>query len=300
MASDEHEHLVAAIVAGGMRTPELRPSAEEFEAARASEALDDASAEAHRVAWVDANGVPCAWVEPSAAANGSVVLFFHGGGYIWMSPRTHAPLMAALADASGARFLGVHYRRAPEHPYPAAVDDAVSAYAWVLGTGVRPDQIVLAGDSAGGGLAIATLVALRDLDMPLPAGATVISPWVDLAVAGDTADSIDDPVVSGDALRMMAEVYLAGADPRSPTASPLHADLSGLPAIQIQVGTRESLLADARRLAQHARDCGVDTELVEHRDVIHMWVVFDPTIPESVDAIGRVARFVVDRSGAER
>ncbi len=200
--------------------------------------------------------------------------------------------MAAVSKAADSRCLGVDYRRAPEHPYPAAVDDAVTAYKWLLNQKTPPEQIAIAGDSAGGGLVLALLLALRDRELPLPAAAVCVSPWTDLAVTGTTADSAADPVVSGPALRGMAACYLAGADATLSTASPLYADLAGLPPLLIQVGTRESLLDDSRRLAAKARAAGVDTTYLEHPDVIHMWLVFDPEIPESREAYRIIGEFV--------
>ncbi len=188
--------------------------------------------------------------------------------------------------------MGVDYRRAPEHPYPAPVEDLVAAYRGLLDQGVPADRIAFAGDSAGGGLVVAGLVALRDAGDTLPAAAMSISPWTDLAVTGPSADTADDPIVSGNALRMMANLYLDGADPRSPTASPLYAELKGLPPLLVQVGTRESLLDDACRLVDRARDAGVDVTLHEYEDVVHMWVVMGPDIPESLEAFDEAGTFV--------
>ena len=218
-------------------------------------------------------------------------MFVHGGGYIWMTARTHLLVVAALA-ASGCRCVSVDYRRAPEHPYPAPVEDLLAVYHNLLDQGVPASQIVFAGDSAGGGLVVAGLVALRDAGATLPAAAVSISPWTDLAVTGPSADTADDPIVSGNALRMMAALYLDGADPRSPTASPLYAALDGLPPLLVQVGTRESLLDDARRLVDRARDAGGDVTLHEYEDVVHMWVVMGPEIPESVAAFAEAGAFV--------
>ena len=219
-------------------------------------------------------------------------MFVHGGGYIWMRARTHLAVAAALVRESGCRCVSVDYRRAPEAPYPAPVDDLVAVYRALLADGIAPARIAFAGDSAGGGLVIAGLVALRDAGVALPAAGVSISPWTDLAVTGASADLADDPIVSGTALRMMADVYLAGADATSPTASPLYADLRGLPPLLVQVGTRESLLDDARRLVERAREHGVDVSLHEFEDVVHMWVVIGPEIPESQAAFAEAGAFV--------
>jgi epsilon-lactone hydrolase len=240
----------------------------------------------------EANGVPLLVVTPEDHVPESTVVYFHGGGYLWMTPQTHLPVLVAISRATGAQCVGVHYRRGPEHPFPAALDDAVMAYRWLLEQGRAAKSIAFAGDSAGGGLLLATLVALRDEGVELPAAAVSFSPWTDLTVSGPSAESADDPVVSADALRMMAKAYLGGSDPTSALASPLYADLAGLPPLQIQVGSRECLLSDARRFVDRARQHGVDVTYVEHPDVIHMWIVFAPTIPESEAAFFLLASFM--------
>jgi monoterpene epsilon-lactone hydrolase len=297
MPSDAHEAMVGRIVATGVRTPETLPGPADFEQMRRLEATSPLTPPAGtHIAETTEGGVPAIWVTPNNERGRAVILYFHGGGYIWMSARTHLEVMGAIARTANARCLGIDYRRAPEHPYPAAVEDAVATYQSLLVHGTSPSAIVLGGDSAGGGLALSTLIALRDRGTPLPAGAVCISPWTDLTVSGATADTADDPVVSGPALRMMAHTYLAGASPRTPTASPLFADLSGLPPLLLQVGTREALLDDTRRLALRARAAGVDTTLIEHPGVVHMWIVFDPTTPEAHTAFQIIAGFVSRRT----
>jgi monoterpene epsilon-lactone hydrolase len=299
MTSLEHERMVTTVIESGMRTPDERPSDQLFRAVRDGEAAAPVGqVEGCTVIGVDAGGVPALRVVPDATPTAATVLYLHGGGYLWMTPNDYLPVLGSVARASGAPCLGVHYRRAPEHPFPGAVDDAVTAYRWLLDSGVHPGEIVLAGDSAGGGLAVAAAVALRDRGLPSPAGLSVFSPWTDLAVTGAGVDTADDPVVSGTALRMMASLYLDGAEPTDPLASPLYADLGGLPPLHIQVGGREALLDDARRLAERACLAGVEVTYLEHPGVIHMWMVFDPGLPESVDAFARLGAFVRERSGA--
>jgi acetyl esterase/lipase len=291
--SREHDALVAGLLEAGMRTPEVFPDAESLAAARrAEETTESPLVDGVSITEVDAGNVPALRVVPTGPQPARTVVYLHGGGYIWMTPRTHLAVMAAIARESEARCLGLDYRRAPEHPFPAAVDDTVAAYQWLVDDGVDPRSIVFAGDSAGGGLVLATLVALRDAGVTLPAAAACISPWTDLAVTGASADTIDDPVVSGQALRMMAAVYLHGADAKEPGASPLYADPTGLPPLLIQVGTRESLLDDSRRFVDRARAAGVDVTFVEHPDVVHMWVVFGPELPESRRAFALIGDFV--------
>ena len=282
-----------SVVDGGLRTPEELPSEEVFRAMRRAEGSGPLTpVEGFALSVTEANGVPLLVVTPEDHVPESTVVYFHGGGYLWMTPQTHLPVLVAISRATGAQCVGVHYRRGPEHPFPAALDDAVMAYRWLLEQGRAAKSIAFAGDSAGGGLLLATLVALRDEGVELPAAAVSFSPWTDLTVSGPSAESADDPVVSGDALRMMAKAYLGGSDPTSALASPLYADLAGLPPLQIQVGSRECLLSDARRFVDRARQHGVDVTYVEHPDVIHMWIVFAPTIPESEAAFSLLASFM--------
>jgi len=293
--STAHEELVAQIIATGQRTPETAPTPEVMAAARASEHQADPPApDDLRVEATTVGGVPCIVVSPSTSEPRGTIVFVHGGGYIWMTARTHLPVAAGLVRASGCRCVSVDYRRAPEHPYPAPVDDLVAVYRSLLDDGVPADSITFAGDSAGGGLVVGGLVALRDAATALPAAAVSVSPWTDLTVTGASADTADDPIVSGAALRMMASTYLDGADPTSPTASPLYADLTGLPPLLVQVGTREALLDDARRLVERADRAGVDVTLHEFIDVVHMWVVFGPDLPESLEAYREAGAFIRD------
>jgi len=299
--SRAHEQMVARIVEGGLRTPEELPSEAIFEAMREAETSSPLTPlDGFSLSTLDADGVPLLSVIPEGRPPVTTVVYFHGGGYLWMTPGTHLPVLAAISGVTGARCLGVHYRRAPEHPFPAAVEDAVTAYRWLLAEGNDPETIAFVGDSAGGGLVLAALVALRDQGVELPAAAGCFSPWTDLTVSGPSADGADDPVVSGDALRMMARAYLRGSDPTSALASPLYADLAGLPPLQIQVGSRESLLDDARRIAEQARQAGVDVTYIEHPGVIHMWIVFGPDIPESTTAFSLLGSFLAAhvRAGA--
>ncbi|MGH7895420.1 MAG: alpha/beta hydrolase, partial [Candidatus Binatia bacterium] len=188
--------------------------------------------------------VPAEWVTATGADEDRVVLYLHGGAYVVGSVNTHRDLAGRISRASGARVLNVDYRLAPEHPHPAAVDDATSAYRWLVAEGYDAADLAVAGDSAGGGLTVATLVALRDANQPLPAAGVCLSPWVDLECTGEsmTTKADVDPMVQREYLARMAKLYLADQDPRTPLATPLYADLSGLPPLYIQVGTAETLL----------------------------------------------------------
>jgi acetyl esterase/lipase len=249
---------------------------------------------------VDAGGVPAEWVSVAGAPGDAVLLYLHGGGYCIGSINTHRGMAARLAQACRARALNLDYRLAPEHPHPAAVDDAVAAYRWLLDRGMAPAQIVVGGDSAGGGLVMATLLALRDGGHPLPVAGFCLSPWVDLECSGETMTTKADvdPMVGKDGLTEMAAAYAGDHELRHPLVSPLHADLSGLPPLLIQVGTAETLLDDAVRLADRARNAGMDVRLEAWDDLVHVFQAFAPMVPEAVEAIDGIGRFVRERTGA--
>jgi acetyl esterase/lipase len=219
-------------------------------------------------------------------------------GYVIGSINTHRDLASRLSLAAAARVLLIDYRLAPEHPFPAAVDDATAAYRWLLSSGADPSHMVIAGDSAGGGLTVATLVALRDAGTPLPAAGVCLSPWVDLECSGEsmTTKAAADPMVRRDGLMKMAEWYLAGQPPRTPLAAPLYADLSGLPPLLIQVGTAEVLLDDSTRLAERARKAGVTVTLEPWEDMIHVWQAFAALLPEGRQAIDRIGEFITQQA----
>lgn len=243
---------------------------------------------------VDVDGIAAEWITSPGADSDRVVLYLHGGGYVICSVNTHRDLASRLSRAAAARVLIIDYRLAPEHPHPAAVDDAVSAYRWLLRNGVNPRRTTVAGDSAGGGLTVATLVALREGDERLPAAAVCLSPWVDLEGIGESmvTKAAVDPMVKPELLRRMAAHYLGSLDPRTPLAAPLYADLSGLPPLLIQVGTAETLLDDATRLAEKARRAGVEVRLEPWEDMVHVWHIFAPMLPEGRQAIERIGEFV--------
>jgi len=248
---------------------------------------------------VAAGGVRAEWVVPPGASEGRALLYLHGGGYVICSPDTHREMVAHLAKASGCRVLLLDYRLAPEFPFPAAVEDPVAAYRWLLAQDYRPKGLAVAGDSAGGGLTVAALVAFRYLGLPMPGAAVCFSPWTDLACTGETLASkaSEDPIVSRPLLEQLAETYLAGADPRSPLASPLYADLRGLPPLLVQVGTAETLLDDSRRLADRCREVGVEVSLEEWEGMPHVWHFFVSFLPEAQQAIARAGQFLRQRLG---
>jgi len=299
VASPEHEQLVAALsTVGTVLTPTTAPSTEALRQMREAEAA------AGFAAPDGTNVVPCRYgnvecLRLDAGQHRRTAIYFHGGGYVYTRATDALGAIAALAKRCELRAVAPEYRRAPESPFPAAVDDAVAVYRALLAEGVSNTDIVMAGDSAGGGLALACIIASRRAGLPAPAAGIVFSPWTDLAVEGSSADSADDPVVNGAGLRMMADVYLDGADPRHPLASPLYAtdvELAALPPLLVQVGTRESLLDGSRRFVARATAAGAHVAYIEHPDVVHLWMVMAPELPESCQAFDAAAQFLSDLS----
>ncbi len=244
-----------------------------------------------------AGGVSAEWIRRDDSASDAVLLYLHGGGYVIGSLGTHRVMIATLVAAAGVPALSLDYRLAPEAPFPAAVEDATAAYRWLLDRGVAPKRIAIAGDSAGGGLTVATLVALRDAGTPLPAGAVCFSPWVDLEGIGDsmTSRAERDPILQRADLEWFAGHYLGAAHARTPLAAPLYADLSGLPPLLVQVGEAETLYDDAVRLAERARKAGVDVTFEPWPEMVHVWQIFAPILPEGREALGAAGRFIAAR-----
>ena len=243
---------------------------------------------------VDANGVPAEWVAAPNANDNSAVLFLHGGAYISGSIESNRELAARISKSTRSRVLNIEYRLAPENPFLAAVRDATDAYRWVLDQGSDPAQIAIAGASAGGGLTVAALVSFRDSGSPMPACAVCISPWVDLECIGETMTSKAgvDPMIQRDGLVGIANIYLIGPDPRTPLAAPRHVDLTGLPPSLVLIGTWETLLSDSTRLVEKAESAGVDVTLEQWDEMIHVWPIYAPVLPEGQQAIDRIGEFV--------
>ena len=243
---------------------------------------------------VDAGGVPAEWVMAPGCDTGRVILYLHGGGYAIGSLNTHRRLAYDISAASAAKVLLIDYRLAPEHPFPAAVDDAAAAWRWLLQQGFAANRLAIAGDSAGGGLTIATLINLRDQKLGLPACAVAISPWVDLEGLGNslTTRSAQDPMVQKDGLLWMAKMYLNGKDPKTPLAAPLHADLKGLPPVLVQVGTAETLLDDGIRIAEKMHAAGVDARLAIWPNMLHVFPLFAPILSEGRDGCIEIGNFI--------
>jgi len=249
---------------------------------------------------VTANGVKSEWTTTPDADRSRAVLYLHGGGYVIGSLDSHRHLCAEIGRAARARSLAIDYRLAPEHPFPAAVDDSLAAYRFLLASGVAAGGITIAGDSAGGGLVVAAMLAIRDAGLPQPACGWAISPWVDMEAIGDsmTGKAAADPTVQKAGILDMARQYLNGADPRSPLAAPIYADLHGLAPLLIQVGAAETLLDDAIRLAQVAGAADVAVDLQVWPEMIHVWHIYHPELAAGRRAIaagGDFARVMTSR-----
>lgn len=232
---------------------------------------------------------------PGVSATSPVLLYLHGGGYIACSPETHRSLVGSLVQRLEARAFVPRYRLAPEHPYPAALDDAKAAYRYLLDVaGVAPHQLIVAGDSAGGGLALALVMAVRDAAWPLPAAVVTYSPWTDLAVTGGSLDENSErcAMFAGDTIRRAARFYVGDADPRTPYVSPLYGSFAGFPPLLLHASTDEVLRDDTLRVAERAREAGVDVELALWARVPHVWQFFAAVLPEARASLAATQAFV--------
>jgi epsilon-lactone hydrolase len=249
---------------------------------------------------VDAGGVPAMWVAPKGAAENRVVLGLHGGGFVTGSMYTHRKLFGHLAKAIGARALVPDYRRAPEHPHPAALEDALVAYRWLLDQGIEASRIVLAGDSAGGGLVVSTMLLARERGLSLPAGGMPLSPWFDHEQTGRSWDDNDskDVLLSRELSQRLTEMLLGGAgDPQDPLVSPLYAELAGLPPLYIQASPDEGIVDDSRSFAERAERAGVDVRLDLFPGQQHTFQIGAGRSPVADDAIRRLAEWARPKLG---
>ena len=247
---------------------------------------------------IDAGGVPTLRITAPGAASDRAVLYLHGGGYVFGSPRSHKDLGEFLSKAAKAQVFVLDYRLAPEHPYPAAVDDATAAYRWLLGSGFKPERIAVSGDSAGGGLCAATLLSIKKHALPMPACAVPLSPWADLECTSETfeTNAAIDPMVQREMTNKLAAMYAPNAL-KDPLASPLHGDFKGLPPLLIQVGERETLLGDSLRMEALAKKAGVPVRLEVEPGQIHVFQIFASRLDEGVAAIDRMGRFILGHTG---
>jgi len=231
------------------------------------------------------------------ASNPGAILYLHGGGYTMGSCHTHRALAARVSAASRTPVFLINYRLAPEHPFPGALEDADCAFHYLLEQGLEASKTIIAGDSSGGGLAVALTLLLRDRQEPLPAGIVCISPWLDLTLSGETILSCaeTDPLISRETSLFHAGCYVGQHDPRSPLISPVFADLSSFPPMLIQVGEHEILRSDSLRLAEKARQAGVDMTLEVWEGMWHVWHAYGGLIPEAQRAIDRIGAFVEEQ-----
>jgi len=294
MSAQELESLVTMLRSGGPDLVAPPPQAREnFEAMLAGiPVAEDVTFETAML-----GGVPARWSTTPNALGGRVLLYLHGGAYMVGSSLGYRALSSSLARAGQADGVALDYRLAPEHPFPAAVDDAVAGYRALLDQGFSPGSIAIAGDSAGGGLTVAMLMAARDAGLPMPAAAIAISPWADLACTGVSysTKAAQDPSLNREGLLAMAGVYLNGAAAESPLASPVNGDLTGLPPLLIQVGSAEVLLDDAVRLAERAAEADVAVQLEVWPKMPHVWHAFAFQLSEGRDAIAAAGAFLEAR-----
>lgn len=243
---------------------------------------------------VDAGGVRAVWIAAPGVAQDRVVMYLHGGGYVFGGPRSHGALAAQFSKSANARVLFVDYRLAPEHPFPAAVEDSLAAWRWLLAQGHKPSRMAIAGDSAGGGLTLATLLGIKQAGLPMPACATPISPWVDMEASGASmkTKAAEDPIVQEPLLLQLVGMFLPGGQTRDPRIAPLHGDLTGLPPLLIHVGSRETLLDDSVRIAERAKKAGVNVKLDVWQGQIHVFQVFCTRLDEGVQALDQLGAFV--------
>jgi epsilon-lactone hydrolase len=245
-------------------------------------------------------GLHTEWISAPGCSTDRVILHLHGGGYVMGSCDSHRALTSGVAVACGMQAALPEYRLAPEHPFPAALEDAVAAYSALLEDGFTPDRIVLLGDSAGGGLTLATMCALRDAGTPLPAAAVLLSPWTDMTFSGESLRTRADvdPWLTPELLDPMRQRFAGSVDPRDPRISPLFADLHGLPPMLVHVGDQEILLSDSTRLVERAKEANVAVELEVWPEVWHVFQLFAPVLPDANEALSKIGVFVRSWMGA--
>jgi monoterpene epsilon-lactone hydrolase len=250
------------------------------------------------IARAESGGVPGEWIVPRGAPPDCALMYIHGGGFIFCSTATHRGLVARIARSAGTRAFSLDYRLAPEHPFPAALDDCLAAYRGVVRGGVHPNRIVVAGDSAGGNLTLALMLALRRADDPLPAGAVCLSPVTDMLWTGESmrtkrsADPIFPDGGEGFLAKSARSEYVASGDPRNPLISPLYGEMRGLPPVLFHVGEDEVLLDDSTRMAERIREAGGQAEIVVWKGMWHVFQVLAPLLPEADQSIRQIGEFI--------
>lgn len=276
--------------------PKFNPNKTIDEARRGMESLTKLASlpSKTKVKKITFNSISAEWICANEAHDDRVILYLHGGGYNICSPNTHRELAAHISMASGAKVLLPDYRLAPEQPFPSALEDATSAYRWLLDTGLTSENIAIAGDSAGGGLSIATSISLRDAGEPSPASIACISPWTDLEMSGNSINTHAeiDPMLNLQSMKIMASNYIGEGDPRSPLISPIYADLKGISPLLIHVGSDEMLLDDSKRIAEKAKSAGVDVTLKIYDQMWHAFHLNARLMPEAKNAIEALGSFI--------
>jgi monoterpene epsilon-lactone hydrolase len=246
------------------------------------------------VTTITVSGIPAEWIEPIDGNSDKVLLYLHGGGYCVCSPGTHRGIATRLALTSHAQILMLDYRLAPEHPFPAALEDTLTAFHWLLGQGIQESKISIGGDSAGGGLSLAAAMTLRDAGLALPEKLFLLSPWTDLTLSGASIRSKmkNDPILNGGNLQDFVSAYIGNKNPTNPLISPLFGNLQGLPPVLIHVGSDEILLDDSIKLAAHLRSAGVPVELEIWEGMWHVFQIFAPFLPESQLSLQKIGEFL--------
>jgi epsilon-lactone hydrolase len=243
------------------------------------------------VSLVSIGGLSAEWIRPSHMSSDRAILYFHGGGYVMGSCRSHRAIVAKFVAGSGIGALVFNYRLAPEHPFPAALEDSLAAYTYLLSQCIPSTRIAFVGDSAGGGLCLATLLAIRDRGIALPAGAVTLSPWTDLKCTGSSY-SREDPLAPDGSWMVYSKYYSGENDPSQPLISPLYGDLTCLPPLLIYVGEDESMLDDATQFAEKARNAGVNTRLQVGEGMVHCYPALSPLFPEAREAMKDICAFL--------
>lgn len=248
---------------------------------------------------IDAGGVPSELGVAPGARTDATLLYLHGGGYVFGSRKSHRDLVARLGKATGIRTLAPDYRLAPEHVFPAAVDDAFAAYRWLLDTGTPPERIVLAGDSAGGGLSLATMLRCKSAGVPQPRAAALFSPFTDMGATGDSIEENRerDFLVNHATTSGLGATYMGDADVKSPEGSPIYGDLAGLPPLLIHVGSHEAILDDSLRLARRAIMADVSVRLRAYPKLPHVWQLYAGMLDEGVESLNEAGRFLAEQIG---
>jgi monoterpene epsilon-lactone hydrolase len=284
--------VVARLKSGG-QPADLQGWRSQFDAVAGGQSMPDDA----RFQPIMLGGVPAERVTVAAAEEPGVVMFFHGGGYMFGSSLAYRALTAILAAVTRVPLLAINYRLAPEHPFPAAVEDTTAAYRAILQSGTPASRIGFAGDSAGGGLVIATMLSARDAGLPMPAAGYGMSSWLDLSCEGKSFTELAavDPLMTAEGARGCAAAYLQGSDARHPWASPVHADFTGLPPLMLQVGSTEMFLDDSTRAARTAALAGVHVEMQVWPDMPHVWHLWPSILPEAAAALAAGGRFLRER-----